>query len=74
LKVLHAIVITIILFEMLILVPATHTLSTAWYDGTVSLWTFDRVHPLRIFAGHLSDTSIIIKNIAIESVDNGTNI
>lgn len=39
--------------------------ATASNDRTARLWSCDHIHPLRIFAGHLSDVDVCIYHMAI---------
>ena len=40
--------------------PLGHYFASASHDRTARIWSMDRVHPLRIMAGHLSDVDVSI--------------
>jgi transcription initiation factor TFIID subunit 5 len=52
------------LFLILFLVPfpqfssVGHYFATASHDRTARIWSMDKIQPLRIMAGHLSDVDV----------------
>lgn len=40
--------------------PLGHYFASASHDRTARIWSMDRIQPLRIMAGHLSDVDVSI--------------
>ena len=40
--------------------PAGHYFASASHDRTARIWSMDRIQPLRIMAGHLSDVDVSV--------------
>lgn len=38
--------------------PVGHYFASASHDRTARIWSMDRIQPLRIMAGHLSDVDV----------------
>jgi WD40 repeat protein len=47
--------------------PVGHYFATASHDRTARIWSMERIQPLRVMAGHLSDVDVS-KNIHIWSI------
>lgn len=41
--------------------PAGHYFASSSHDRTARIWSMDRIQPLRIMAGHLSDVDVSFK-------------
>ena len=44
--------------EFFVIFVLGYYFATASHDRTARLWSTDHIHPLRIFAGHLSDVNV----------------
>lgn len=40
--------------------PAGHYFASSSHDRTARIWCMDRIQPLRIMAGHLSDVDVSV--------------
>lgn len=51
--------------------PFGHYFASCSHDRTARIWSMDRIQPLRIMAGHLSDVDVSISLIFCVIVHNG---
>ena len=51
----------ILLLLLYIFRPHGHYFVSAGHDRTVRLWSSDHYQPLRVFAGHLSDVDVSMR-------------
>lgn len=48
----------ILLYILVQFSPVGHYFASASHDRTARIWSMDRIQPLRIMAGHLSDVDV----------------